>query len=182
MLNTLRDEVIEAQKGRLELLKWKLILVAGLGGIGLGFSFNDSSQTMISPHLLLGLIPLVCLYVDALCRHLQLRILVISDFIEYFNEAESISKYEKFCHDTRRKKSLNIFWLEDLAMEFSTVIMSILIIATALLLFDQNTQHSLVLIGIGVVSLYALWKIKKEFHQKCKNLADFAKIEIGGKS
>ena len=96
MLDSLRNEIIEAQKGRLDLLTWKVILVAGLGGIGLGFNIGSDSQAIVSPHLVLGLILLVCLYVDALCRHLQLRILVISDFLEYCDENQLPASMKSF--------------------------------------------------------------------------------------
>jgi len=37
-MSALRDEIIEAEKARSDFLKWKLIIVSGLGGAGLGFT------------------------------------------------------------------------------------------------------------------------------------------------
>ncbi len=37
-LDTLRNELIETQKVRSDLMKWKLLIVSGVGGAALGFS------------------------------------------------------------------------------------------------------------------------------------------------
>jgi len=72
----LRAEILEAERSRSDLLKWKLVLVAGLGAIGIGVQ-TDSGRV---PLVLIG-IPLVCAYVDLLCRHLTLRVHVIGQFL-----------------------------------------------------------------------------------------------------
>ena len=71
------NEVIEAQKARSDLLKWKIIVVAALGATGLGLTEKESRPYA---DLVLGCIPFVCAYIDALCRHLSLRIRVICQF------------------------------------------------------------------------------------------------------
>src|SRR2546421_9370237 len=68
------NEIIEAQKIRSDLLKWKIIVVAALGATGLGLS----TQSLAYTDLVLCCIPFVCAYLDLLCRHLSLRIRVIS--------------------------------------------------------------------------------------------------------
>jgi hypothetical protein len=60
-MSALREEIIEAEKARTDLLKWKLIIVSGLGAAGLGFT--GQSNVPGAPFVLL-LIPGVCLYVD----------------------------------------------------------------------------------------------------------------------
>ena len=62
-------EVIERQKARNELLKWKIIVVSILATVGLGVS-KDSEKL----ELAFCIIPLVCAYGDALCLHLNLRL------------------------------------------------------------------------------------------------------------
>ena len=97
MMNTLRQEVLESQKVRSDLLTWKLILVAALGTAGLGFTKNGEGFDNL--HLILCLIPFVCLYVDLLCRHLSLRVIVIGSFVRTYkpdNEFGVLSDYEKF--------------------------------------------------------------------------------------
>ena len=114
-----------AKKSRIDLLKWKFIVIAALGSIALGVGIrNENSQ--FPQEATFCLIPLVCVYVDLLCRHLNLRILVISKFIRTVSDLDLTSgnqlisdnkslllayKYEKFCADLRseqqQKKSNN---------------------------------------------------------------------------
>ena len=105
MLEAFRHEVIEAERTRTELLKWKLFLVSAVGSIAL--VFGERFDTVIPPQLLLFCIPFICVYVDALCRHLQLRILAISEFYSrYSHEFSSetfhyLRDYENFCRRIR---------------------------------------------------------------------------------
>ena len=74
-------------------LKWKLILVAALGAVGLGFS--NRNTVVPNAYLVLLLIPLVCFYVDLLCKHMSLRIIVIGAFLQ-FGSKEEDAAYERF--------------------------------------------------------------------------------------
>ena len=94
----LRGDISEAQKARVELFKWKLILVSGLGAAASGIvgTHNDSR-----PGYVLALIPVVCLYVDLLCVDQTLRVVVISRFLQLLcaedgNRKEDNAKYEAF--------------------------------------------------------------------------------------
>jgi hypothetical protein len=69
MIDKLRDEIIESQKAKTDLLKWKLILVAGIGAAVLGFGSSSQSQ-MHKPGLLLALILLTWLAQFLLLRGL----------------------------------------------------------------------------------------------------------------
>lgn len=135
MLESFKNEIIEAEKGRTDLLKWKLILIAALGAVGLGIGGDESrSSSFSSLHLVLCLIPFVCVYVDLLCKHLQMRILVISKFFQIHSsekpEKEMIDfqAYEHFCENVR-----SVFNLEDWAQHWSTIMLSILVGCAALL-------------------------------------------------
>ena len=171
----LPDEIIEAQKVRSDLLKWKLALIAALGAAGFGL------MEKVSPApLLLALIPLVSLYVDLLCSNLNLRQVVIGT---YFRSARQ-DAYETFVHDHRR-----VFDLEDSALYWSTMTVCLLVaivgaafkrpekfgIPAAML--GPNSAHAAaignVLITSGVlgllVSVLALWM----YHRKLKLLAPY---------
>lgn len=105
-MDSLRNEIINAQDSRSDLLKWKLLLVAGLGtaGLGLGsFAKEGNAESIFYPELLLCLIPFVCLYVDFLCRHLNLRMSVIGQFLRYDPTDETCRHYEKFCSEMAKK-------------------------------------------------------------------------------
>jgi hypothetical protein len=81
----LRGEIVECSKARIDLFKWKLILVAGLGGTASGVL---GTQKFTRPDYLLALIPLVCLYVDLLCWDQTLRIVVIARYLQLLFEVK----------------------------------------------------------------------------------------------
>ncbi len=167
MMEAFKNEIVEAEKGRTDLLKWKLILVAALGAIGLGISNpNSTAKPMLSLHLALCLIPLVCVYVDLLCKHLQMRILVISEFFQHFeytsntDEASCFYLYEQFCGQVRQ-----VFDLEDWAQQWSTQFLSVLVIVAALILNLPRTDL-LVLVFSGVCGIIFTLLIDKVYENK----------------
>ncbi len=172
---TLRNEIIESEKARIDLLKWKLILVASLGALGLGINISSqSNEPLLSLHLLLSLIPLVCVYVDLLCKHLQIRILVIGKFFKEYptapfdKELSCFSSYEEFCD---RQKVRSVFALEDWAQELSTIVISILLIMAARLP-KISQQDSQVIIFSGVFGIVVTLLIKVVSECKKTSLND----------
>lgn len=159
MFEGLRNEIIEAEKARIDLLKWKLIVAAGLAGIGFGLlntakgSGDAETQGNEISHLALSIIPLACLYVDLLCYNLQIRMIVISQFIQNYRpgdgviDAEGYCMYEKFCDRIR-----GAFKLEDWAMEYSTRVISALI---ALSFIPICQLHNVRLIPLSSAGVYA---------------------------
>ena len=128
MIDKLRDEIIESEKARTELMKWKLILVAAIGGASLGIG-SDLQTGRNPPFGLLALIPWVCLYVDAICIHIELRIMAIGRFIRLGGNgtvpADSIArKYEEYCTTLRPA-----FSLEGFALTLTTLTISGLVLA-----------------------------------------------------
>ncbi len=167
MMEAFKNEIVEAEKGRTDLLKWKLILVAALGAIGLGISNPSSTaKPILSLHLTLCLIPLVCVYVDLLCKHLQMRILVISAFFQKNNadETSCFYSYESFCEQARP-----VFELEDWAQQWSTQFLSVLIIVAALILKLPKTDL-LVLVFSGICGIIFTLLIDKAYEHKRKRL------------
>lgn len=84
LMAALRSEIVESEKARIDLLKYKLIAIAALGSIGLGRGGGQSNNgaPLIHATYILNIIPLVCLYVDLLCHHNTMRILVIGQFLK----------------------------------------------------------------------------------------------------
>ena len=122
----LRTEIVESQKVRSDLMKWKLIAVGALGAVG--FGIGGTSQQF---SLALCLIPFVSVYVDMLCYHLNIRILVIGAFLKADSDTPDVLKrYEKFCENNRA-----IFTLENWALSMATIFVSIGIILTGFLSF-----------------------------------------------
>lgn len=127
-MEPLRNEIIESQKARTDLMKWKFILISGLGAAGLGFTkkLNDSPIEHVTI-LVLCCIPFVCAYVDLLCRHLFLRTLVIGRFIKIHASGndEYLKKYEEFTGKSRRMaKIISAYALENLALPVSSFCLS----------------------------------------------------------
>jgi hypothetical protein len=128
-MNTLRAELIEAQKARNDLMKWKLLTVAGIGGAALGFSDKGPSNA----HFALAILPLACAYVDLLCRNLSLRTKAIGLFVEHGeHEIAPLRAYEKFYRDIH-DSVWNRLSLESWALRWSTVFISLAIVPVGIL-------------------------------------------------
>lgn len=143
-MDILRNEIIEAQKVRSDLVKWKLFLVAVLGATGLGLKRSEKG---LNPELVLCCIPFVCAYVDLLCRHLSLRIKGIGTFLRTVyikNPKFSVFKnYEELMQKSRDNIRDNIEkWgfgqnkhsLESIVLKLSSIIFSMAIFSYAVLM------------------------------------------------
>jgi len=89
------QEIIENEKARLELFKWKIILVAGLGAAASGLV----GAKLRHPVLSAALIPFVCVYVDLLAEDLALRIEVATRYLArtyHTGQPPSDSQYAAF--------------------------------------------------------------------------------------
>jgi hypothetical protein len=127
-MQTLRTELIETQKVRSDLLKWKLLIVAFIGGAALGFSGSARGEGSIDAYLALAVIPFGCFYVDLLCRHLSLRNNYIGLFISYRqDESKALQEYERF-YATIRGKNWGRLSLEAVALMGCTVLLSVAIV------------------------------------------------------
>ncbi len=119
-MEKLRDEILQAEETRSDLLKWKLGLVGGIGAAGLGFAGSVNLQ---HADLVLCALPPVTTYVDLLAKHLTLRILVIGAFLRLQSTGESAGyqAYEDFAERARNLKGgRSAFALEDWALQYSS--------------------------------------------------------------
>lgn len=168
-LGSLREEILQAQQTRSDLLKWKLGLVGVIGAIGLGLG---GSRVSTHADLVLCAVPLVCVYVDLLCRHLSLRILVIGTFLrtdaarppseaeaaewlvcrayeDHVQTARELDRrlYHRLPKRVQRRLSAThtAFALEDGAVTWSTLVLSAaLIVYGALVWSGDSADHRLV--------------------------------------
>jgi hypothetical protein len=140
----LPDEIISAEQCRSDYLKWKLLLVAGLGAAGFGLGECATPRP-----LLLALIPFVCMYVDLLCINLKLRTLVIGTFYAKRND-----HYETFVSDNR-----TVFVMEDWALYWSTYAICLILILigsssqTPALCWRWPAGENLILVLAGSVGI-----------------------------
>ena len=95
-LESLREELLQSQKTRDELMKWKLLLVSGIGSVALGFS---GTKGIVHTEFALCVIPFACCYVDLLCRNLSIRTKLLSAFLASglsTNPQEPTARFEHF--------------------------------------------------------------------------------------
>jgi hypothetical protein len=125
----LRDEILQAQRVRSDLLKWKLALVGTLSAVGLGLA--GSRQTSHAD-LVLCAVPLVSVYVDLLASHLSIRILVIGTYFRAGDGYEAHAKRARALKlgggDADSSSKRSAFDLEDWAMTGSTGFLSVVVL------------------------------------------------------
>lgn len=183
LISPLREEIIESEKARMDFLKYKLLAVAALGTIGLGLG-TKTGYASFEHIYILGIIPLVCLYVDLLCHHNTLRILVIG---QYF--ANTGCPYENFISkagetlptiDPSGKNAGYFFEMEDLALEGSTWLLSGFILIFGILMFffrfeDSRDYLMLTLIIPGGLGIFLAFLFRKRFIHKKAVLCEVTK-------
>ena len=105
-LNLLKQEINQTLESEHDFAKWKLIVVAALGGAALGLAKTDQPQVW-----LLLLIPFACAYIDLHLSQYQARILVLARFIRRYRPSPhtedadtTLEDYEKYCHELRATK------------------------------------------------------------------------------
>jgi hypothetical protein len=174
-MGPLRTEILQSEQTRSDLLKWKLGLVGAISAVGLGLA---GSRAPAHADLVLCAVPIVCLYVDFLCRHLNLRIVVIGTFLasdlvapanqEEASELAVLKAYERHVQSARRlprrllRGSRGLFpkswrWhgafaLEDAAVSWSTALLSAALIVYGAVVRDG---HSIDHRRVGLVFIVA---------------------------
>jgi len=126
MSDAFRQEIIENQNARVDLIKWKLIIVAAI----FAWSLKNATTSQQLSFWAISLVPFVCLFVDSQCFHINLRTLVIGQFRrkkkaeareENKPDSNDQLEYEEFVHKLRVDGGLkNIFELEQGVLTIST--------------------------------------------------------------
>jgi len=158
LLEKLRDEVIEVQRAQAAIAHWKLLLIATLGAAGLGLvpSCRPSNHHI----LILGLLPLVCSYADALAynsgiralsiaRYLRVRTRVDAEAPDAFTEAKH---YELYAAQHRPS-----FDLEVVALRWTSVLISLCVAALGGLVWIWPDLYSLNERSITVRIVVGAW-------------------------
>lgn len=176
-MDKLRDEILQSERSRSDLLKWKLGLTGVVGATGLGFSGTTEFE---HANLVLCIIPLVCVYVDLLCLHLTLKMLVIGRFLASLESSDptlnAVASYERFVQlareaplgtkteSTERRRTGNVFALEEWALSGSTFVLSLALVGYGLFLWSR---FSIPFIASGIVGMAATaassWLYRRRF-------------------
>ena len=157
-MDSLRQEIQQSQQRRADLIKWKLVLVSVLGATGLGLT---NSPNVPYAELVLCGIPFVCTYVDLLCQHHALNLVVIGEFIRSQESGSDIAevKYEKFSLAVRqiplKKRMVSAYDLERINIIWSSIVFSASIVVYAAIQ-PKLTTIPIVLAGCFGVIL-SLW-------------------------
>lgn len=157
-MDTLRQEVLQAQQTRSDLLKWKVFLIGVIGSVGLGLA---GARPTSHADLVLCAVPLTCAYVDLLSRSLNLRMLVIGAFLRQDDDPAggTIKRYERFVHEMRAhseqsgdgllrslRPSQSPFALESWAVVWSTGVISLSVLVYG---FAVVKEHQGIAAGIA---------------------------------
>lgn len=140
--NQLREEVRDFHKARLDLHKWKLIVVAALGTVGLGLSGKEIKYDFIEPAFILALIPLILLYIDLLQRDLVLKVRVIGRFIDEYNNLDSNTIYGKYESFVTAAYKQNVYKLEGYVSNFSSLSINTLLLVYAIILWTTTAINN----------------------------------------
>jgi hypothetical protein len=179
----LRQEILNSQQVRSDLLKWKLALVGALGAAGLGLAGADVPG---HAELVLCAVPFVSVYVDLLCRHLNLRILVIGTYLASSetagrSERKELMEYERFVEERARHLRLpplglpagwrtpggpgrrerrhgyegdaTAFDLEDWAVSWSSLLLSLAVLIYGLFVLASSVAPAVALIASGTIGI-----------------------------
>jgi len=165
------EKLLEAQKARNELMKWKLILVAAIGSAGLGLLRPNEFNQL---YLIIIIIPITSVYVDLLCRNLSLRSLKINIFASTYADAdnnESIDiKYHKFYQQRHVGTSL-----ESIALFWSTIFITIIITITGILL-SEGKKIKLLFVFSGLLSLILTIFVERFYQYKKDHILSFKPV------
>lgn len=140
----LRSEILQAQEARTDLLKYKLLVCAAVGAVAVGTGPSAGGGKV--PYVV-GIIPPVCLYIDVICKHNDIRILVIGRFLGLRRDSLAAS-YERFASNVR-----HVFGLEAFALSFSTWLLSAAIATVGIgRVIVQGSDADAVLVTIEIAS------------------------------
>jgi hypothetical protein len=185
MFDAFRNEIIESKKSRIALFKWKILIVAILGGVSLGIGQVQGEESEPRAllfftlheqpvHMVIFLIPLICVYVDLLSKHLQIQIFAIS---KYFQKCDKLNGekeflnfkyYEQYCEKIRKS-----FKFDEWVQTNSTKIICVLVFLSSLVIC--RTWFELIVVTLSCIGgLFGTYKLEKSYERKCKRLDDAA--------
>ena len=159
-MKELRQELMDAQRTRFQLIQWKLLIVSALGATGLGLT---GATNLPNAALVLCCIPFACVYADALIYHQGIISHVIGEFLRTHGNSsndecmKTLAAYENFSLQARNMKigkfsKLNVYGLEKITLHVASAAFSVAVIISAI---AQPFEYwpALVLSGaLGVIS------------------------------
>jgi hypothetical protein len=123
----LANEIVESQKVRSDLLKWKIVAIAALSTIGFGISTSFTKAELV-----LCAIPFIAAYIDALCFHINLRIYSIGQWHKT-TKAQELERDKEYTYMKAYEEYTNIAWrcgafsLEKWTIYYSSITLNIIL-------------------------------------------------------
>jgi hypothetical protein len=137
-MNVLRQELMDAQRTRFQLIQWKLMIVSALGATGLGLT---GAPNLPNARLVLCCIPFACIYADALIYHQGMISHVIGEFLRAQNcgsgdaELKALAAYEEFSLKARvmnrGNSQFSAYGLEKITLHWASALFSIAVAFSA---------------------------------------------------
>jgi len=154
----LRAEIIEAHKSGADFLKWKLIAVAAVSSVAIGFlTPGNHGGPTTEWGLIVCLIPFICAYADMVGLDLTVRTMLIAGFLRLCNDP-----YEIHVANLRGRRN-NPFHAATAASFTASIAISVLIIGGGL--FGVNREWNPLYVdafiaagGVGVIATLCLWR------------------------
>jgi len=153
----LRTEIIEAHKSGADFLKWKLIAVAAVSSVAIGFLTPANHSPTTEWRLIVCLIPFICAYSDMVGLDLAVRTMLIAGFLRLCNDP-----YEMHVANIRGRRD-NPFHTATTASFTASIAISVLIIGGGLVgaKRDWDPLHVDAFVaagGIGIIATLYLWR------------------------
>lgn len=171
-ISPLREEIRNSEAARLDFLKYKLIAIATLAAVAFGMGEWDKHPEGIEPRYVLALIPFVCIYVDALCYHNNLRILVIAKYMRCNGDAYEIflSQWDQLLNNKYKEGIGDYFKIEDWIIDYSTRVFAALVIVAGMTISVSLAVQGACISLAGLLGLTLSFYIRNQFDRKVQSI------------
>ena len=171
---SLRNEVMAAQQQRLDLARFKIVCISVLGSLAIG----ASGITEGSVPYIIGLIPLVAIYIDVICETKKIQFMAIGSFLKTLPKGSVTAPYEKFSPGHRDDfLRLYSYLYSTIAVSATIAILGLIRVVAQPLFPTYEPDMTLVAIEIvsgvfGVISSLLLNKVVAAKVSKFKDVVD----------
>lgn len=185
----LYDLVIDSQKNRFDLMKWKMLVSATIFGFGLGYSGNvrpDGSRE--NADLIICFAPLLATYIDFVYAHMSLRVQAIGRYLRLSDDRaekdESFARYEAFSDMIRgfsvsqgkAERPVNVFYLEHFILYWSSIVISAIVLLYGVFYRSSPSNPAGFLVfyasaGVGFISILVVHALYKERHYVIQHIS-----------
>jgi hypothetical protein len=148
----LKEEINASTAHVLDLAKWKLVAVAGVGVVGLGWS-RAPTETDPSAVLLLFSVGFLCAYVDLLIYRRLASLHAVAHYLrEYRGEDPELRELKGYELEIKKRRDAGQFWIsEELAHFLSSLTFSVSVPAVAY--FRYTNALGVLALGIPAVGV-----------------------------